>query len=156
MNETTQFMTFIQRQNICWDNFSAWIIGVNMQSHFSSSLSSRHTLLPQIIPSIVKMEYLQAFIWVYSLQVSQDAIRITFSFSCFETRLSFLPIWSWKTPGISLTFIIGYQCYDRCTPFLVIFTLIDHPCFNFEENIFVNFNLSYLSPTRNMAHTLLP
>ena len=127
MNETTQFMTFIQRQNICWDNFSAWIIGVNIQSHFSSSLSSRHTLLPQIIPSIVKMEYLQAFIWVYSLQVSQDAIRITFSFSCFETRLSFLPIWSWKTPGTSLIFCNwGINVVTVVLSFRSYSSLIDH------------------------------
>ena len=44
-----------------------------------------------------------------------------FLFGCFEAQLSFLPIWSWKTSGILLTFIVRYQCYDRCTPFSVIF-----------------------------------
>ena len=60
----TSISAFIQRLNIWWDNCSAWILGLNIRSHFSSSLISWHTLLPQIIPSIVKMEYLQAFIWV--------------------------------------------------------------------------------------------
>ena len=62
---------------------SAWNIGVNVQFHFSSSLSSRHTLLPQIIPFIARMEYLQTFVWVCSLQASKGALSTTFSFGCF-------------------------------------------------------------------------
>ena len=41
----------------------------------------------------------------------------------------FCSIWSWKTLGINFEGMIGYHRYDRCTPFSVIFTLIDHPCF---------------------------
>ena len=132
MNETPQFLSFNQHLNIWWDNCSAWIIGVNIRSHFSSSLISWHTLLPQIIPSIVKMEYLRAFIWVYCLQVSQGAIRITFSFSCFETRLSFLSIWSWKKNSRNFTYFFcnwGINVVTVVLSFRSYSSLIDHSCF---------------------------
>ena len=57
-----QLLSFIQcqkhmlRQLLCLNHWS------ERRSHFSSSLSSRHTLLPQIIPSIVKMKYLLTFV----------------------------------------------------------------------------------------------
>ena len=140
-----------------FDNCSALIIGVNIRSHFSSSLSSRHTLLPQIIPSIIKTEYLEAFVWAQSLQAPYGTFSTTLFFSvALRLNYLFFLFGAEKLQEFFLLLLLGYQCYDRCTPFSVIFTLIDHPCFNFEENFFVNLSLSNFSPPRNMAHTLLP
>jgi len=75
------------------------------------------------------------------------ALRLNYLFFLFGAE---------KLQEFRLLLLLGYQCYDRCTPFSVIFTLIDHSCFNFEENFFVNVSLSNLSPPRNMAQTLLP
>ena len=103
------------------------------------------------------MEYLQAFVWVQSLQAPYDALSTTFFF-LVALRLNYLffLFGAEKLQEFRLLLLLGYQCYDRCTPFSVIFTLIDHLCFNFEENFFVNLSLSKLSPPRNMAQTLLP
>ena len=75
------------------------------------------------------------------------ALRLNYLFFLFGAE---------KLQEFRLLLLLGYQCYDRCTPFSVIFTLIDHPYFNFEENFFVNLSLSNFSPPRNMAQTLLP
>ena len=114
---------------------SAWNIGVNVRFHFSSSLSSRHTLLPQIIPYIVKIKYLLAFVWVSS-----------FLFGCFEYQLSFLSIELENLQQSLLISVVGVVVLlFRSNP-----SLIDH--------FFLNFNLSYLlnlSLPRNMAQTSL-
>ena len=49
-----------------------------------------------------------------------------FLFSCFEYQLSFLPIGAVKTPEILFISMVGYQCYDRYTPFRSYCCLIDH------------------------------
>ena len=40
-----------------WETFYFWIIEVGTHSHFSSSLRYLHTMLPQILPSFVKIAY---------------------------------------------------------------------------------------------------
>ena len=68
-----------------------------------------------------------------------------------------------KTPEISLTLLLGYQYYDRCTPFRSYTFLIDHSCFRNTSYLslrgifFRNLNLSCLSnlpPPLKICHNL--
>ena len=49
-------MCCIQHQYV-WETCCSWIIEVGTHSHFSSSLRYLHTMLPQILPSFVKIAY---------------------------------------------------------------------------------------------------
>ena len=134
---------------------SAWIVGVNIQFHFSSNLSCQNTLLPQIIPFYCK-DGISLLLFGFDFTCLAGCFKHLFFSVALRLNYLFFLFGAEKLQEFRLLLLLGYQCYDRCTPFSVIFTLIDHPCFNFEENFFVNLSLSNLSPPRNMAQTLLP
>jgi len=134
---------------------SAWIIGVNIQFHFSSNLSCQNTLLPQIIPFYCK-NGISLLLFGFDFTCLAGCFKHLFFSVALRLNYLFFLFGAEKLQEFCLLLLLGYQCYDRCTPFSIIFTLIDHPCFNFEENFFVNLSLSNLSPPRNMAQTLLP
>ena len=116
----TQFLSFIQRQNICCDNCSAWIIGVNIPSHFSSSLTSRHT--PPDYP-IYSKNGISSSLCLDSVFTSLIGCFKHHLFFSVDLRLNYLffIFGAEKPQEFHLFLWLGYQCYDRCTPFSVIF-----------------------------------
>ena len=75
------------------------------------------------------MEYLQTFVWVYSLQASKGALSTTFISDVLRLNFLFFLFRAEKLQESLLFLWLRYQYYDRCTSFSVIFTLIDHPYF---------------------------
>ena len=172
MNETSQFLSFNQHLNIWWDNCNTWIIGVNIQSHFSSSLSSLHTYSPDY--PIYCKDGISSSLCLDSVFTSLSSV-FTSLVGCFkhhlffsvDLRLNYLFVLFGAQNSRNLLVFCnwGINVMTIVLPFRSYSSLIDHSCFkkciafNFAGKFSLNLNLSCLSnlsPPRNMAQTLLP
>jgi hypothetical protein len=152
MNETPQFLPFIQCQHICWDN---WVLEL---WEWMYNLTSLLALVDSIFYSPDYLIYRKDEISpsFYLGLIFTSLIRCyqhhLFFQLLWDSTIFFLPIWSWKTPRISLIFVIGgINVMTVVLPFRSYSSLIDHSCFKNASHLTLrgnslslNLNLSYL------------